>query len=91
MSMDKISKSLSDTAKYQRLSRPLTAAKVCDTARELANDRFEVVSFKDGLLTVGVENSSAAANLQMENDKIIKEINQKLDQELVKRLRFKIQ
>lgn len=89
--MDKISKFLSTNSKYTRLSKPLTAARVCEAARGVARGRFGVLSYKDGLLTLGVENSSAAANLQMESDSIIREINTKLKQELVKRLRFKIQ
>ncbi len=89
--MDKIDKFLSTNSKYTRLQRPLAAARVCEAARLAAKGRFNIISFKDGLLTAGVENSNEAANLQMENDQIIKEINAKLDQELVKRLRFKIQ
>lgn len=88
--MDKISKFLATNSKYTRLSRPLEAAKVCEAARLVARDRFGVVSFKNGLLTVGTKNSSEAANLQLESNQIIDEINQKLNQELIKRLRFKI-
>lgn len=89
--MDKISKFLTNNPKYKQLSRPLQAARVCEAGRGVAGGRFGVISFRDGLLTIGVENSSAAANLQAESSQIIEEINQKLDQELVKRIRFKIQ
>jgi hypothetical protein len=88
--MDNISKFISHNSKYQRLSGPLRAAQVCDTARSLANDRFTVLSFKDGLLTLSVQSSSATANLQMESQKIIQSINDKLGQEFVKKIRFKI-
>ena len=88
--MDNISKFISHNSKYQRLSGPLRAAQVCNTARALANDRFDVLSFKDGLLTLNAQSSSAAANLQIESQKIIKSVNDKLGQELVKKIRFKI-
>jgi predicted nucleic acid-binding Zn ribbon protein len=88
--MDNISKFISHNSKYQRLSGPLRAAQVCDTARSLANDRFTVLSFKDGLLTLSTQSSAATANLQIESQKIIQSINDKLGQEFVKKIRFKI-
>ena len=88
--MDKIDRFLSHNPKYLKLSKPLESARVCDTARALARDRFSVVSFRDGLLTVGTENSSAAASLQMESISIIEEINQELKEEMVKKIRFKL-
>lgn len=88
--MDKIKKFLSTNIKYTRLAKPLEAAAVCEVARAVGEGRFSVLSFRDGLLTVGTQNSGAAANLQMESDSIVKEINAKLDHELVKKIRFKI-
>lgn len=88
--MDSIDKFLSTNSKYQRLSKPLTAARVCEAARVVAHDRFRVVSFREGLLTAGTENSSAAANLQMESTQIIANINKALREELVEKIRFKI-
>lgn len=88
--MDKIDKFLDRSPKYKSLQKPLEAARVCDAARALANGRFAIVSFKNGLLTVGVANSMEAAEIQSESQKIVKTINEKLGQELVKRLRFKI-
>ena len=88
--MDKINKFLASNSKYTRLSGPLRAAQVCDNMRLLANDRFGVLSFKDGLLTLSVTSSSAAANLQSETQKLIEEINQKIDQKLVEKIRIKI-
>lgn len=73
-----------------KLRKPLEAAEVCDTARSLAQGRFEVVSYKQGLLTLAVSNSSEAGNLQIESQKIIDDINTKIGQEKVKNIRFKI-
>ena len=88
--MDKISGFLSGNPKYQRLSGPLRAAQVCDAARVLANDRFGVLSFHDGLLTLTVESSAAGANLQFEMADIINQINEKIGRDLVKKIRFNV-
>ena len=88
--MDNISKFLSNNPKYKRLSKPLTAARVCEAAGVVGNTRFRVVSFRDGLLTVSVKSASVAGNLQMELQEIRDEINQKIGQELVQKMRIKI-
>ena len=88
--MDKINKFLHSNSKYTRLSGPLQAAHVCDTARALAADRFSVLTYVDGLLTLGVSNSMASANLRMELTQIMAQINEKLGVERVKKIRLKI-
>lgn len=88
--MESIDKLFGSNSKYTRLSGPLRAAQICDTARALADGRFTVASFKDGLLTVGVESSAAASNLRFETEKIIKQVNEKIGQEFVKKIRVKI-
>ena len=88
--MDNINRFMRSNPKYQRLSGPLRAAQVCDTTRSLAHDRFAVVSFAGGLLTLSVESAAAAANLQTEIPEIIKEVNEKLSSEQVKKIRIKI-
>ncbi|OGD57082.1 hypothetical protein A2V71_02270 [Candidatus Berkelbacteria bacterium RBG_13_40_8] len=89
--MKKIDHFLRHNPKYSRLQKPLEAARICDAARKEARGRFEVVSFKQGLLTVGVSDSSQAANLQAESQMIINEINEKVGERAVKNIRFKIQ
>ncbi len=89
--MKKIDHFLRHNPKYKSLQKPLEAARICGVARELAQGRFEVVSFKEGLLTLAVSNSSEAANLQAESQKIMNEINQKVGDIAVKNIRFKIQ
>lgn len=88
--MDKIDKIFGSGGKYQRLKKPLTAARVCEAARELADGRFAIISFKGGLLTVGVSNSSEAAELQMSSSQFIESVNEKLGDELVEKVRFKL-
>ena len=89
--MYNIKKFLKSNPKYKRLQKPLQAAKICAAARSQAHSRFEVVSFRGGLLTLAVGSSSEAANLQAESQKIIDEINQKLGENSVRNIRFKIQ
>ena len=89
--MDNINRFISSNSKYKRLAGPLRAAQVCDTARSLADGRFSVTSFKDGLLTLSVESAPAAANLQMESQVIIEKINEKIGQSFVERIRIKNQ
>lgn len=89
--MDHINKHFRQIPRYARLQKPLEAANVCSEARVLADGRFGVISFKTGLLTLSVSSSSAANNLQMEIYQIQKELNLKLGQELVEKVRIKIE
>lgn len=86
----RINNILTRNPRYARLQKPLEAAKVCDIARKLANRRFGVISFKNGLLTLAVNSSAQAGNLQAESQEIIEEINQKIGERRVERIRFKI-
>jgi len=88
--MKKIDEFLKHNPKYRALHKPLEAARICDVARLQAHGRFSVVSFRQGLLTVAVSSSAAASNLHMDSQKIIDEINQKIGENSVKRIRFKL-
>ena len=50
-----------------------------------------MISFRNGLLTLAVQSSFQAANLQAENESFISELNQKLGEKAVERVRFKIE
>lgn len=88
--MDNIKKFLSHNPKYNRYKKPLEAANVCDSARSVAEGRYDVISFRAGLLTLSVTSAAAAANLSLDSEKLKKEINTKIGEEMVKKLRFKI-
>lgn len=88
--MDKINKLFTSNSKYSKLLKPLAAARVCDTARAVADGRFTVLTYVDGLLTVGCDNPFLATNLKMDSPKLIAEINAKLGDEEVKKIRFRI-
>ena len=89
--MDHINKHFQQIPRYVGLQKPLEAANVCQTARLLARGRFDVISFKSGLLTLSAASPSAANNLQLEIYQIQKELNLKLGQELVDKIRVKIE
>jgi len=88
--MKKIDEFLKHNPKYRALHKPLEAAKICDIARSQSHNRFNVISFRDGLLSLSVSSSAEAANLQAESQKIMAGINMKIGENLVKRLRLKI-
>ncbi len=90
MSIENISKILAGQSKLKRYQKPLEASRVCQTARGCIDPRWNIISFKNGLLTVGVTSSAEAANLQMKSIEIIECINKKLGQEMVKRLRYRV-
>ena len=89
--MQKIDKFISHNSKYAALQKPLEAAGVCEKARAVAEGRFTVISFKQGLLTVGITSPAQAMNLQAESESIIENINRELGREAVTKLRYKIQ
>lgn len=88
--MDKIDKFLKHNSKYKALQKPLEAAEVCHAARQYSEGGYKVISFRDGLLTLGVNSPGQSANLQAQSAQIIDTINKNLGQEKVKKIRFKI-
>lgn len=88
--MKKIDRILKQDSRYKRWQKPLEAAYICQTARETASHQFEVVSFKNGLLTLAVDSPAQAANLHAESSAIIDKINEKIGKRVVERIRFKI-
>jgi len=88
--MKKIDHDFKHNPRYLKLQKPLEAAEICDSARTLARGRFDVVSYRQGLLTVAVRNSGEAANLQLESQKIIDNINKKCGRIAVRNIRIKI-
>ena len=90
MAIEKFSKILSSDPRFKRYQKPLEAAEICDAARQVSEDHYSVISFRGGLLTVGVASSFEAANLQTQIGEIIEKINGKIGESKVERVRFKI-
>jgi predicted nucleic acid-binding Zn ribbon protein len=90
MAMDKIDKILTRESRYKRFQKPLEAANICAAGASCVDARYNIVSFRNGVLAVGVRSSAEAANLQMKSGQILECVNKKLGKEIVKRLRYKI-
>ena len=88
--MDKIGRILGGESRLKRFQKPLEAANVCAAGATCVDARYSIISFKNGLLAVGVKSSAEAANLQMKSGQILECINTKLGKEIVKRIRYKI-
>lgn len=87
-SMEKIDKSLRKIIKQRGLDKSLEAARICYVANQIANNRFEAVSFKDGILKIKTKNHLAASEIQLNQKNIISEINDALGEDLVKKLAY---
>ena len=88
--MDKIDGFLKHNSKYKGFQKPLEAAGVCDVARKYSKGSYEVISFHDGLLTLGTHSPTQSMELQMQSTKIIDDINIDLGCEKVKKIRYRL-
>lgn len=88
--MKKISQILPARLKHYNLDKAATSALVCNTALEISQSKFVPVSFRDGLLTLRVENSQQSVQLRFKTPQIIEEINYKLGRKVVQKLRIKV-
>jgi len=77
--------------KHFGLEKQAIAARVCAVAKDAAKGDFEIISFKNGTLKIRVESPAKAHLVRLSQNKIIAKINQKLGQELVKKIRFEIE
>lgn len=98
MSFIKLNKHLLQKSINQAgIAREVKAAQVCQTFDQIleklnkkARGNVRATSYKDKILTVGVPSSAWTSEIQALNHIIIEEINNKLGEELVLRIRFKI-
>jgi hypothetical protein len=90
MSFLKLSKLLDKKIKKKGSPNLFLCSLVCYQALKSGEGLFEPISFKDGTLLVRVSDSSSASTVQLSQAQIIEKINQKLGQEVVKKIRIKI-
>lgn len=64
------------------------ASQICFYANELGKERFDAVSYSQGVLKLSVADSIDAGEVQMESEKIIDYCNNKIGRNLVKRIRI---
>lgn len=81
---------LSSLFSNRKLSHVLNAAMVVDLAGQVIGDQAKVISFKNGILKLNIPSSVAAVNLKMTQDQLIVKINQRLGQELVKKISYRV-
>lgn len=86
--MDDLKKHLDKKLRSLGILKLAQSAWVVLKANELNQGQYQVVSFKEGVLTIKTKTQSQASHLLLESQKIINEINQALKEPLVKRIRF---
>lgn len=100
MSFEPFQKFLTRAANTYGMRRQMEAAYVCQTCRTVLLEVFdnpEVVGqyidagyFREGVLVIKVENGSWAQEVIVRKDKIMKEVNARLGEEVVKNLRAEL-
>lgn len=88
--MKKIENILKKRLRHFGLEQIALSSLVCQRADEVSQGQFQAISFKKGILTLGVQNSSAACQLQLQQKEILQKINTSMGQDIVQRLRFKV-
>lgn len=87
---EKVDEIIDRRAKYYGLHDQIEAARICFEAKRLYTIQLEPISFKNGILTVSVKKSTEAQELQFKEKEVIKKLNQKIGQEVVKHLKFRL-
>lgn len=88
--MENIGNLFKQDPKFKSFQKPLEAAGVCDVARKYSKGTYEVISFHDGLLTLGTHSPTQSMELQMKSTEIISRVNKDLGVQKVLKLRFKL-
>ena len=86
--MDKLGDILDGILAKKGTLRVYSAAEVCFYADTWGKGRFAAISFSRGVLKVSVDSASAAQELQMDSDKLIKHLNSKMGREMVVKVRI---
>lgn len=86
--MEKLDKILRHRLKEKGLSGAAEGAEVCFWAEKWGKSRCRPISFSNGVLKLSVTSSSEASELQMESEKLIEFVNQKLGKKIVQRIRI---
>ena len=87
---EKINKILIKRANKYGIKNVADASRICFIAKAESNNEFEPKSFKGGVLTILVKNNIIASEIQMKSASIIKKINQKIGDDVVKRIVFRV-
>lgn len=91
--MKKIGEFLKSFAVRKRIARPMQAARVCALASEAGREnkpRFSGKSYKKNTLTIKVADAVDGQRLEMQIEKIKRELNAKLGSSVIKIVRIKV-
>ena len=89
--MDKIGDLLDRSMAKRGLTGTAEGSHVCFLADKYSDTRFTAVSFSRGTLKLSVNSSIDAAEVQIDQDKIISKLNQKIGKDLIKKIRLIIE
>ncbi len=92
---EKIQDILKRRLAHYGLDKAAAAARVCAVAKEVgeahvssAGGKFEVISFKNGVLKIAVKSIAAAHMIRLRQKTLILKINEELKSDLVKKIKF---
>jgi len=86
--MEPLKKFLLPAMAKKGLAGAAVAAQVCFYADSLGKDRFDAISFSQGVLKIAARDCLDAGEIQLESEKIISFVNQKMRREIVKKIRI---
>ena len=86
--MDKLDKILGQALAKKGLGKATQGAMVCFYAQEWAKGRFRSISYQNGILKLAVDSSSASAELQIQEQKIIDDLNTRIGRKVVRQVRI---
>ena len=88
--MENIDEILKKRFSHYGLGKIAQASLVCQRAQEVAADKYQVISFKKGVLSLKVQSSAAACELRLCQTELIEKINQALPSPMVEKLKFRV-
>ena len=86
--MDKVGKLLLKNMSKKGLGGAAVSSEICFYADKWGKARFQTISYTRGTLKLAVSNSSVAQDLDMEKEKLMDYVNQKVGREIVKKVRI---
>lgn len=86
--MDKVSKLLLKNMSKKGLGGAAVSSQICFYADKWGKGRFSTISFTQGTLKLAVSNSSLAQELDMEKQKLMDYIEEKIGRKVVKKVRI---
>lgn len=90
MTLNQIQQEFENFLARHNLKKTLQATDIVKTANQVSNNKFKIVSFKNGKLKIMVTDNVERYWIEKNKTELLKEINQQLGQEKVKDVSFQI-